>query len=349
MEAQNEAGTEFAATEYRALFEAAPDGIVRVDAEGLIVDANPHALEMFGYRRGELSGQPIEILVPPALRGAHVAQRDAYMEAPRARPMGVGLELRGRRKDGSEFPVEISLSPMLVGDSLQIISIVRDVTERRELRAFGAGALRAAEEERQRIARELHDDTAQRLAALMLMLKVAGGIEERAERERRIEQIREEIAEAAEAVRRIARGLRPPALDEVGLVAAVESLVRALRLAHPLDIELKAERMAQRLEPDAELALYRIVQEALSNAVRHAGASRIVVSLAVEDRRIVAEVWDDGRGFAAERAHGGGGRGLGLVGMRERARYADGSLEIDSAPGAGTRVRVELPLARGGR
>jgi two-component system sensor histidine kinase UhpB len=107
--------------------------------------------------------------------------------------------------------------------------------------------------------------------------------------------------------------------------------------------------MEQRLEPDAELALYRIVQEALSNAVRHSGASRVVVSLAAEDRGMVAEVADDGSGFAVEHAHDGGGRGLGLVGMRERARYAHGSLSIDSAPGAGTRVRVELPIRRSGR
>jgi PAS domain S-box-containing protein len=348
VEARKEAGTEFAATEYRTLFEAAPDGIVLVDDDASILDVNPRALEMFGYERDELAGKPIEILVPPALRHAHVTQREEYMEAPRPRPMGIGLELRGRRKDGSEFPVEISLSPMMAGDSRHIISIIRDVTERRELQAFGAGALRAAEEERQRIARELHDDTAQRLAGLMLMLKVAGQIEDREDRERRIEKIREEIAEAADAVRRIARGLRPPALDEVGLVAAVESLVRALRHAHPLDIQLQAERIAQRLEPDAELALYRIVQEALSNAVRHSGASRVVVSLADADRRMVAEVTDNGRGFALDHAYGGGGQGLGLVGMRERARYAHGSLSIDSAPGAGTRVRVELPIRRSG-
>jgi PAS domain S-box-containing protein len=347
MAARKEAGTELATIEYRALFEAAPDGIVLVDDEASILDVNPRALEMFGYERDELSGKPIEILVPPVLRDAHVTQREAYMKAPRARPMGIGLELRGRRKDGSEFPVEISLSPM-AGDSRQIISIIRDVTERRELQAFGAGALRAAEEERQRIARELHDDTAQRLAGLMLMLKVAGRIEDREERERRIEKIREEIADAADAVRRIARGLRPPALDEVGLVAAVESLVRTLRHAHPLDIQLHAERMAQRLEPDAELAFYRIVQEALSNAVRHSGASRVVVSLAAEDGRLVAEVADNGSGFAVEHTCGGGGQGLGLVGMRERARYANGRLWIDSAPGTGTRVRIELPIRRSG-
>ena len=333
------------AVEYRAVFEAAPDGIVLVGPDGAILDVNPCALAMFGYERDEMVGRSVEVLVPSDLQRGHVDHRQRYMEAPRARPMGAGLELRGRRKDGSEFPVEISLSPVTEAEGGYVISIVRDLTERRALQAFGASAVRAAEEERQRIARELHDDTAQRLAGLMLMLKVAGRTEDAKEREERIERVREEIGAAADAVRRIARGLRPPILDEVGLPAALESLVRTLGRAHGLNIDLTMERPVGRLGADSELAMYRIVQEALSNAIRHAGASRVAVSLHAEDHELCAEVEDDGRGFATERPFSdeGQGQGLGLVGMRERARNAGGTLEIDSAPGSGTRVRVTLP------
>ena len=336
----------FQAAQYRAVFDFAPDGILVVDEEGAIRDVNARALALFGYEADELLGRKIEVLVPPRLQDAHVAERESYMADPHARPMGVGLELRGRRNDGSEFPVEISLSPMVVGDARRVICIVRDESERRRLRAFGAGALRAAEEERQRIARELHDDTAQRLAALMMMLKVAGRIEEREERERRIEQVREEMAETAEGVRRIAQALRPPALDEAGLAAALDSLVRSLRRAHAIDIELSATRTGGRLDPEAELALYRIAQEALSNAMRHSGASRVAVSLEADERFVRVGIADDGRGFHTNRSHGEEGRGLGLVGMRERARNAGGMLEIESAPGKGTRVTVELPVGR---
>ncbi|HEY7471191.1 MAG TPA: PAS domain S-box protein [Gemmatimonadota bacterium] len=350
MTTENEARSRLEAVEYRALFDAAPDGIVLVDSEGSIVDVNPQALTMFGYEREDLMGRGIEILVPAAHREKHVSQRVAYMAHPRTRPMGIGMELQGRRRDGSEFPVEISLSPMAAGAARHVISIIRDVSERKRLRAFGADALRAAEEERQRIARELHDDTAQRLAGLMLLLKVAGQIEDREERELRMEQIRGEIADAADGVRRIARGLRPPALDEMGLSAALDSLVRSLRRGIHPDIELVLERTGgRRLDADAELALYRIVQEALANAVRHAGASRIRVSLRADDDAVSAEIDDDGRGLAADRGDGDDVPGMGLVGMRERARNAGGALEIDSAPGAGTRVRVVLPFRRRSR
>lgn len=342
MEARKEALGEVA-IEYRAVFDAAPDGIVLVGPDGSILDVNPRALRMFGYDRDEMIGRSVEALVPPDLREVHARQRQRYMESPRSRPMGVGLELKGVRKDGSEFPVEISLSPVPEAEGGYVISIVRDLTERRALQAFGAAAVRAAEEERQRIARELHDDTAQRLAGLMLMLRVAARTEDAEEREERIERVREEIGAAADAVRRIARGLRPPILDEAGLPAALESLVLTLRRAHGVDIDLTMERPAFRLGAESELAMYRIVQEALSNAIRHAGASRVAVSLQADDHVLRAEVEDDGRGFTTERPFSDEGQGLGLVGMRERARHAGGTLEIDSAPGAGTRVRVTLP------
>ena len=329
--------------EYRAVFDAAPDGIVLVGPDGSIRDVNLCALRMFGYERGELVGRLVELLVPPTQQQRHVDHRRRYMDSPRARPMGVGLELKGLRKDGTEFPVEISLSPVRDDQGGYVISIVRDLTDRRALQAFGAGAVRAAEEERQRIARELHDDTAQRLAGLMLMLKVAARTADPKEREERIERVREEIGAAADAVRRIARGLRPPILDEVGLPAALESLVRSLRHAHGLDIDLAMERPPGRMAADSELAMYRIVQEALSNAIRHSGASRVAVSLEAEDHALLAEVRDDGRGFATDRPFSDEGQGLGLVGMRERARQVGASLEIDSTPGAGTRVRVTLP------
>ena len=338
----------FGIAEYRAVFEAAPDGIVIVDAAGTIRDVNPSAELLFGYSRGELIGAGVEQLVPEPSREIHRAERDAYMRAPQARPMGIGRELKGRRKDGTEVPVEISLSPMEASRGRLVVAIVRDMTERMRLRAFGAGALQAAEDERLRIARELHDDTAQRLAALLLRLRLAQRAAG-AERERLLDEFHGEILETAEAVRRIARGLRPPSLEEIGLEAAIRALARSIRETHGLRVEIDTGPgwMETGLWPDAELALYRIVQEALSNVVRHAGATRARVLMEGGDERTIVIIEDDGRGFEPLDQADPREPGLGLVGMAERARSLGGRVDIESGTGEGTRVTVEVPRARG--
>lgn len=327
--------------ELRAVFEAAPDAILVVDDRGAIQETNARVEEMFGYAKEELVGEGIEILVPRDARVAHREFRDEYVEHPRHRSMRIGADLGGRRKDGSIFPVDISLSPVRSDGSLYVIAAVRDVSERRRLREWGVASLRAAEEERERIARELHDDMAQRLAALLVHLRLARLAEDE-ERERLLDELRGEVQACTEAVRSIARGLRPPVLDEVGIVAAIQGLVRETRDRSDIEIEMSVERTAAALElgHDAELALYRIVQEALTNVLRHSDSSHTLVRLEVLSHGVTVYVEDDGCGFdpgAVEL------KGLGLVGMAERARNAGGDFEIESRSGEGTRVRAFIP------
>jgi len=334
--------------EYRAVFLAAPDGILITDRAGVIRDANPAAEEMFGFSRRELVGEEVELLVPEELRRTHREHRERYVEDPHPRPMGIGMELRGRRKDGSTFPVEISLSPFERSDAPLVVATVRDVSQRQRLRRFGTGTLRAAEEERRRLARELHDDTAQQLASALLRLRVAQATDDEERRSEILDELREEILRTAESVRRIARGLRPPALEDVGVVAAVRGHVRGLRETTEIEVALEEEEAGAALEAglgEAEkLALYRVVQEALSNAVRHSDAERIVVRLGIDREQIRVEVVDDGRGFDRRAVEGDEGRGLGLIGMRERAALVGGTFEVETEPGSGTRIRVEIPL-----
>ena len=153
---------------FRALFDNAPDGILVVNAEGLIEDANPRSEELFGYSVEELRGASVELLVPEGARRRHVGNRNRYWREPMTRPMGIGMELAARRKDGSEFPVEISLSAMQTESGMVTLATVRDMTHRKRLRDFGAAALRAAENVRMEIARDLHDDTAQQLSAHLI-------------------------------------------------------------------------------------------------------------------------------------------------------------------------------------
>lgn len=339
----NGSGERGEAAAYRAIFESAPDGIVVVDRNGVIKEMNGAAEELFGYDRHELRGRAVEMLVPESSRDTHVREREGYVEDPEPRPMGIGRELKARRKDGSVLPVEISLSPMELGGDLHVIATVRDVRQRQRLREFGMGALKATEEERQRIARELHDDTAQRLASMLLRLRVARNRAEGEEGEL-LEDLREEVAEIAEGVRRIARGLRPPALEEAGVETAIRSHVREVVGDADVDGEIRVDAVGQALTGEQQLALYRIVQEALSNTVRHAEADTVRVEVWLEDGLVRGVVEDDGKGFEVSGPPElQGGRGLGVLGMHERAHGVGGELTVESEPGEGTRVEVRLP------
>jgi len=326
------------------MFLAAPDGCLVVDERGVIRDANPKAVALFGWSEEELVGQSVDVLVPEALRSRHGAHRAEFAQKPRDRPMGVGLDLRGRRKDGTTFPVEISLSPWgTEEEGLRVICAVRDVTDHRRLRNFSEGALRATEEERQRIARELHDDTAQRLATLILRVRRLANEDDATVRSALLEEVRAEIVEAAEEVKRISRGLRPPELEEVGLALALQAHVRLLRERAGFTVDAELEDVDPHLGMTAKLALYRIVQEALSNTRRHAGSGQATLRLTAADGCVVAEVADSGLGFdpVATLERDGG---LGLIGMRERATMVGGRVVVDSAPGRGTVVRVLIPI-----
>ena len=330
--------------EYRAIFDASPDGCIVVDEGGAIRAVNPRVETLFGWTSEDILGESVELLVPEVLRTAHEAHRARFASDPHTRAMGAGLNLRGQRKDGSTFPVEISLSPWThEGRGPRVICSVRDVTDYRRLQNFSEGALRASEEERQRIARELHDDTAQRLATLLLRVRRLAEERSQAARRSLLEEIRAEIVEAADGVKRMARGLRPPEIEDIGLALAVRAHARSLNEAGGFTVHTDLGVVDPYLDITAKLALYRIIQEALSNARRHAKTDRAVVRLSREGDEIVMEVKDSGRGFAlAEVSEGQGG--LGLVGMQERATMIGGRLVIEALPGEGTRVRVSLPV-----
>jgi signal transduction histidine kinase len=253
------------------------------------------------------------------------------------------MELSARRRDGSEFPVEISLSPWSSGDEALVIATVRDVTQRKRLRDLNVAALGAAEAERKRIARELHDDTAQRISALLLRLRLA----EREAAARGIdlglEGFRDELAACGEGVRRIARGLRPPELEDAGVVAALRAHARALRDGNGLDVQVEADPVDDLLDSNGRLVLYRVVQEALANVVRHSGAERAFVTVRRDEEGVVVEVRDQGRGFVEGTVSTTLGGGLGLVGMQERAAGVGGRVRVTSETGKGTTVHIVVP------
>lgn len=212
-----------------------------------------------------------------------------------------------------------------------------------QFRAAAARALDAQEGERLRLARELHDDTAQALATLRLQLETARRSDDPRRRDALLEQVREGLGAAGESVRRFARGLRPPALDELGLVAALQTCAETQVPPGGPAVSVTA-RAVGRLEPAIELAIYRMAQEAIANAVRHGRANRIGVDLERRDGALTLEISDDGVGFDPGRV---APQRLGIFGMKERAALAGGTLDIRSTPGAGTVVRIAVPLRPG--
>jgi two-component system, NarL family, sensor histidine kinase UhpB len=217
-----------------------------------------------------------------------------------------------------------------------------DTEHRRRLRTIAVTALGAAEEERKRIARELHDVSAQELAALHIRLRVARNLADAEQRDHMLLELSEDLGRQINELRTMAGGLRPPALDMLGLGPAIEALARTLGEHGDVRVRARTEPVAGLLDATAELAIYRIVQEALANAAKHAGATQVDVELSRRNGALYASVHDDGRGFDLDAAmrHGA----IGLFGMQERAAYIGGAVAIDSRPGAGTRVEISIPL-----
>ena len=216
------------------------------------------------------------------------------------------------------------------------------------LQKMSEQVLAAQEDERKRIARELHDETAQSLTTLLIRLKILEKARSAAEIRGQIEELRELTVLTLEAVRKLAVELRPATLDDLGLVAALEAYTEGYASRIPLELHFSAEGFepqAARLAPQVELVLYRVVQEALTNAAKHAGATSVQVALYRSPREVVASVSDDGRGFDAEDVMRSRERGLGLFGMQERLALVQGHLLIESTPGRGTRIEARVPLA----
>jgi two-component system, NarL family, sensor histidine kinase UhpB len=211
------------------------------------------------------------------------------------------------------------------------------------LRALSSQIIKAQEEERLRIARELHDETAQALASLLVRQRVAERSPDPESLHRTMADLRALTAEALEGVRRMALELRPTMLDDLGLVAAVEAFARQFSHRTSIPVAVRVTRRPERLPPEVELVAFRVIQEALSNVARHSGATRAEVRLVAGPRVLSISVADDGHGFELESALDSRQRSLGLFGMRERAALVGGRLSLDSAPGRGTRVYLETP------
>ncbi len=214
------------------------------------------------------------------------------------------------------------------------------------LQKMSEQVLVAQEDERKRIARELHDETAQALTTLLIRLKILERSRTASEMRGQIDELRELTAQTLEAVRKLAVELRPATLDDLGLLAALEAYVESYSSRMPLRVGFTAEGFDDkdgRLPPQVELVLYRVVQESLTNVAKHANAEAVHVELRRRPDEVIAVVSDDGQGFNVEEMMRSRERGLGLFGMQERLALVRGQLVIDSSPGHGTSLHARVP------
>jgi signal transduction histidine kinase len=213
------------------------------------------------------------------------------------------------------------------------------------IQEMSSQVLTAHETERKRIARELHDDTAQALTSILVRLRLLERSTNDTEVLQNVEELRDLTSGALDSVRRMAMDLRPAALDDLGLVPALHAYAEKYSRSWPVTVTVSVDGLTRRLPADVELVLYRVVQEALTNIAKHASTTRAAVSLGRRRNEVTLTIVDDGLGFDLNDEPQSNGSRLGLFGMRERLALVGGEIQVESARGKGTRITARVPLA----
>lgn len=334
---------------YSSLVESSPSGVIILQDDRLQF-ANPKLTEILGYSRDELLGADPWSLVHPDDRER---AREIVCRQVEGESVPEEYECQLITKSGQIRWVAMRHTLIRYGGSVAVLGNVQDITERKhmeaELHRLSARLLKVQEEERRRLARDLHDSLGQKLTGIKFLIEANLGEPWPQERRASIAGLRAlipTIQDAVEEVRRISTELRPSILDDLGLLPTLAWHLRELAKLHP---EIAVEQQITAAESDVPLALrtpiYRILQEATNNVAKHGGGCRLVVGLEVGEGRLRLRISDDGAGFdpaAPRRGEGNGGVGLGS--MRERTELAGGSFSVSSAPGAGATIQAEWPL-----
>jgi PAS domain S-box-containing protein len=344
----------------KTIVESALDCIIVMDHSGRIVEFNPAAEQAFGYPRAQALAKKVSDLMPPEMASAHRKAVRRLLRTGTAHVLDQRLETTARRADGTLFPIELTVTRVPQQEPPLFVGFLRDLSESKRtqedlrestqrLQQSDAERLRllrklvaAHENERRSIAAAIHDDSIQAVAALAIRVSAMRRKAQDDGVRASLAEIEESVSEAVTRLRRLMFELHPTTLDRGGLAATIENLIEQFvddDTSYSLDDGLSREP-----SQSARLALYRVVQEAITNARKHAKARNIVVQLGEDGDTFVARVNDDGVGFSIAEIESPAGH-LGLSTMREQAEMASGDITIESS-GKGTTVEARIPAAK---
>jgi PAS domain S-box-containing protein len=329
----------------RAVVDTVIEGIVTIDDRGTIHTINPAACRLFGYARDEVVGRNVNALMPEPYRGEHDGYMRNYLRTGRARIIGIGREVSGRRKDGTVFPLDLGVSEFRVAGRRMFAGVLRDITDQRRLERE---IVEVGAQEQRRIGQDLHDGLCQELTGISFALEVLGRklAGRDAPETASIRKVADLVDQSITHARALAHGLQPVTLDAAGLAAALQEL--AAKVEQMFHVSCLFVCGSEVLVHDNVVAthLFRIAQEAISNAVKHGKAKTIVVDLSAHDGWLRLTVSDDGVGVdkASAAAAAGGRKGIGLQTMVYRARVVGGRLDVRPGERGGTVVVCSVPL-----
>lgn len=322
----------------RSILRTTVDAIITIDNRGSVRTFNKAAENLFQYSSSEVIGENVKMLMPQPYRREHDDYMENYHKTGERKIIGIGREVTGKRKDGSTFPMYLAVSEVNVNGQRLYTGIIRDISEQRRLEQE---VLRVSEHERHRIGQDLHDGLGQMLTGITLINKnIATSLkDEDHPLAKDVNEITDLLKEADEYARGLSRNLVPVELDSSGLVAALQRLSSNAERLFNIDCELVNTLNIHFDDPTSLTHLFRIVQEATSNAVKHGNASKVQVDMQSDDTKVVIKIEDDGTGFKPDWDQH---KGLGVRIMKFRSRLIGANLEISKSKLGGAAIIVTL-------
>jgi two-component system, LuxR family, sensor kinase FixL len=327
----------------RAILETAVEGIITIDDHGIIESVNAAAERIFGYSESEIIGKNVSMLMPSPHREAHDSYINNYLRTGHAKIIGIGREVAGRRKDGTIFPMELSVSEVKLAAQRMFTGFIRDITERKHLERE---ILEISDREQRRIGQDLHDGLCQHLAGIELMSQViAQKLESKSKAHaKQVMDIASHVRDAISHTRSLARGLSPVTIESEGLMSALLELATNTEKIFHVQCRCDFDDPVVIRDHSVATHMFRIAQEAVSNAIKHGQARRIVIALRQSVGRITLTITDNGNGLRKPSANQK--KGMGLRIMQSRASMIGGTMAVESNPKGGVSVTCAIPRNR---